>query len=182
MVWPPRLVQTKKAFGSGLYIPHRGALGGQPYFLVEKVFLRNTLIDMFQSGQVLLPQKQSESWLSLYLTSCLRQPWTEVPWPSWSSSICCIPYIKVDQTVGVTCCVHSCWWCPHLLLPRHWKPALKPPPGISHCLSSATYCQRPATLLHQIGRSHKICCLVIFTGSCSHFMTRESWLCLTNIL
>ena len=45
MVWLSRLVQTKKAFGSGLYIPQRGTWGGgKPYFFVEKVFLRNTLI------------------------------------------------------------------------------------------------------------------------------------------
>ena len=37
-MWPPRLVQTKKAFGSGLYVPQRGAWGGSLIFWLKKCF------------------------------------------------------------------------------------------------------------------------------------------------
>ena len=33
---PPRLVQTKKAFGSELYIPQRGTWGGSLIFMLKK--------------------------------------------------------------------------------------------------------------------------------------------------
>ena len=38
MVWPPRLVLTKTAFGSGLYIPQRGAWGGSLIFWLKTCF------------------------------------------------------------------------------------------------------------------------------------------------
>ena len=49
VVWPSRLVQSKKAFGSGLYIPQRGTWGGSLIFFVEKLFLRNTLLKISSS-------------------------------------------------------------------------------------------------------------------------------------
>ena len=42
VVWPPRLVQTKKAFGSGLYIPQRDTWGGSLILFWKGVFLEHS--------------------------------------------------------------------------------------------------------------------------------------------
>ena len=88
MVWPPRLVQAKKAFGSGFYIPQRGAWGGSLIFWLKKCFYGTpylTLIHLVEASsniwfelggpssyENLLCSSFSSPALCLLLSKCVR--------------------------------------------------------------------------------------------------------------